>query len=66
MSIAENDRLLFAVPEACASLGGISRTTLWELVSRGELTRVNVGRRTFVTAKSLAAYVDRLTEAASA
>jgi hypothetical protein len=66
MSTTPTDRLLVPVPEACAALGGISRTTLWELVNRGEVIRVRVGRRSFVTAKSIAAYVDRLTEAASA
>lgn len=65
MIATESNRLLLAVPDACAALGGIGRTTLWELVSRGELTRVNVGRRSFVTMKSIAAYVDRLTEAQS-
>ena len=46
-------------------LGGVGRTTVYELIKRGELTQVHVGRRSFLTAKSLAAYVDRLTEAAS-
>jgi hypothetical protein len=61
----EPDRLIVPYDEARSILGGISRTTLWELVNRGEVTRVNVGRRGFITAKSIAAYVDRLTEAAA-
>ena len=47
-------------------LGGIGRTTTYELIDRGELVRVNIGRRAFITATSLAAYVDRLSAAASA
>lgn len=62
----EHDRLLLPYTEAMAALGGISRTTLWELVNRGEVIRVRIGARGFVTAKSIADYVDRLTAAASA
>jgi excisionase family DNA binding protein len=47
-------------------LGGVGRTTVYELIKRGELTQVHVGRRSFLTAKSLAAYVDRLSDATSA
>jgi hypothetical protein len=47
-------------------LGGIGRTTTYELIDRGELVKVNIGRRAFITTESLAAYVDRLTEAATA
>lgn len=62
----DTDRLLLPYSEAMAALGGISRTTLWELVNRGELVRVNIGARSFITAKSIAEYVDRLTAAATA
>lgn len=60
------DQLLIPVPAACASLGGVSRTTVYALVNQGELVKVNIGRRGFITAESLAAYVDRLAEAATA
>ena len=63
---SESDRLLVPYDEARRKLGDIGRTTMYELFERGELVRVNIGRRGFVTAKSLAAYVDRLSEAASA
>ncbi|GAC1411324.1 MAG: hypothetical protein NVS4B6_29740 [Mycobacterium sp.] len=49
-----------------AILGGIGRTILFELFDRDELVRVDIGRRGFVTAKSLAAYVERLFEAVTA
>ena len=62
----ETDRLLVPYDETRHKLGGIGRTTMYELFERGELVRVNVGRRGFVTAKSLAAYVDRLSEGTTA
>lgn len=62
----DTDRLLLPYDEAMHMLGDIGRTTLYELFGRGELVRVNIGRRGFVTAKSVAAYVDRLSKAVSA
>ncbi|WP_406813985.1 helix-turn-helix transcriptional regulator [Mycobacterium sp. M23085] len=59
-------RRLVSIPDARLELGGIGHTTLYELVKRGELKKVNIGRRGFITAESLVAYVDRLTEAATA
>jgi hypothetical protein len=59
-------RLLVPYDEVRTALGGIGRTTLYELFERNQLTQVHIGRRGFVTAESLAAYVDRLNEAASA
>jgi hypothetical protein len=58
--------LLIPIPRSCARLGGVSRTTLYELVNQGHLVKVNIGRRGFITAKSLAEYVDRLSAAATA
>lgn len=42
------------------ALGGITRPTIYKLIAAGELKSVHIGRRHFVTAASLAAYVDRL------
>lgn len=53
-------RLLYWLPEARAILGGIGHTTIYELFKQDQLKRVNIGRRSFVTAESIAAYVDRL------
>jgi hypothetical protein len=60
------EQLLVPIPDTCQRLGGVSRTTVYDLVNRDELVKVNIGRRGFITAKSLAAYVERLSEAASA
>jgi hypothetical protein len=57
---------LVSIPEARELLGGIGHTTIYDLINRGELLKVNIGRRGFITSESLAAYVDRLTEAAMA
>ena len=57
---------LVSIPEAREVLGGIGHSTIYELIKRGELTKVNIGRRGLITAESLAAYMDRLREDASA
>jgi hypothetical protein len=59
-------RLLVPIDDSCAALGNIGRTTLYELVKQRHLTKVNIGRRGFITAESLASYVDRLAGAAVA
>lgn len=59
-------QLLIPIPEARAQLGGIGHTTIYDLIKHRQLVKVNIGRRGFVTAESLAAYVHRLTEAATA
>lgn len=58
-------RLLIPIPQARADLGGIGRTTIYDLIKRRELVKVNIGTRSFITSESLAAYVDRLSTAAS-
>ena len=49
------DQLLVPIPAACSTLGNISRTTLYEKVNTGDLVKVNIGRRGFITSESLAA-----------
>jgi hypothetical protein len=53
-------RRLLPITEARQFLGGIGHTTIYELVNRGEIVKVNIGRRGFITSESLEAYVDRL------
>lgn len=60
-----DEPLLIPVPGTQSKLGGVSRTTVYKLVDSGELVRVNIGRRSFITAESLAAYVDRLSSGAA-
>lgn len=59
-------RLLIPLPESRQRLGGIGHSTIYALIGQGELVKVNIGRRSFITAESLAAYVNRLQEAATA
>lgn len=51
---------LIGIADAQKYLGGISRPTIYNLINRGEITRVNLGRRAMITRESLARYVDRL------
>ncbi len=48
---------LLSIPEAQNYLGGISRTTLYQLRDLGRVRFVKVGSRSFVTTQSLDAYV---------
>lgn len=63
--MATPEKRLVPITEARQVLGGIGTTTIYELFKRGELTKVNIGRRGFVTSDSLAAFLDRLSEEAA-
>lgn len=54
-----SDRLLLTVSEA-ASLLGIGRSTLYELVASGEVESVTIGRSRRVPVEAVATYVERL------
>lgn len=58
--------LIVSTPSARRLLGGIGHSTLYDLVNRGEIVKVNVGRRGFITRASIDAYVARLTDEATA
>ncbi|MCV7274890.1 helix-turn-helix domain-containing protein [Mycolicibacter arupensis] len=62
MQTRESVRQLVPIENAQKELGGIGRTTLYRLVKEGHLTRANIGRRSFITGESLAAYVSSITE----
>jgi excisionase family DNA binding protein len=64
--MGSTEKQLISIPEACDALGGIGVTTVYELIKRRELVKVNIGRRGFITADSLDAYVARLSAAAVA
>ena len=53
---------LTSIPGARAALGGIGHTTLYDLINKGELQKVNLGRRSFIVTESLDALIDRLTD----
>jgi tyrosine-protein phosphatase YwqE len=57
-----SQQLLVSIPDTCTELGRVSRTTVYDLVNRGLLTKVNIGSRGFITGDSLSAYVNSLIE----
>lgn len=60
----EDRQLLVPLPDTGSKhLGGLGITTVYRLIAEGELVKVNIGRRAFVTRKSIEAYVDRLAAA---
>lgn len=59
--MGETTRRLVPIPDARTDLGNIGHTTIYELVKRGKLEKVNIGRRSFITARSLDSYIDSLT-----
>jgi hypothetical protein len=58
--VSTKTKLLVSIPEARELLGGIGHSKLYELVNRGDIVKVNIGRRGFITSESLDAYVARL------
>ena len=64
--LTDTRRLLVPYEEARHQLGDIGRTKFYELIDTGQVVRVCIGRRGFITAESLAAYVGSLTAAQAA
>jgi excisionase family DNA binding protein len=50
-------RELYSVEEARSLLGGISRVTIYELLNNGELASVTIGRRRFIPAGAITAFI---------
>lgn len=59
------DSRLFSIPDTGLRMGGLSSSTVYELIKKGHLQKVNIGRRGFVTAESINAYIDQLSGAPS-
>ena len=51
------DRDLYKIDEARERLGGISRNTIYELMSSGRLASVKIGRRRFIPSEALESFV---------
>jgi excisionase family DNA binding protein len=58
-------RDLYTIEEARAQLGGISRNTLYDLLRNGELASIQIGRRRFISAAALDAFIATSTTTAS-
>ena len=54
------ERRLVPIPGTQTTLGGVSRSTVYDLINQGHLKKVSIGRRSFITAESLDAYVESL------
>jgi excisionase family DNA binding protein len=51
---------LVAMPDVPNYLGDISRSKVYELVASGELTRIRIGRRAFISGESIAGFLSKL------
>jgi hypothetical protein len=58
-----SERRLIPYEEARHMLGGISRTTLHELMEAGRIDRVKIGSRGFATMESIDRFVAELKDA---
>ena len=47
METMNAQKLVVPMPEARQVLGGIGHTMLYELINRGEILKVNIGRRSW-------------------
>jgi excisionase family DNA binding protein len=64
VTTASDDRLLLTLEEAAQCLA-VGRTTIYELVGRGELQTVTIGRCRRVPVSSLRSFVDQLVSRAA-
>ncbi len=51
--------VLHPVNEAMERLGGIGRTTLYEMIRQGQIGTVHIGHRVFIPSDEIAAFIDR-------
>jgi excisionase family DNA binding protein len=58
----ENEQLpvLVAMPEVPKYIGDISRSKVYELVAAGELRRIRIGRRAFISGESITGFLSKL------
>jgi excisionase family DNA binding protein len=52
-------RLINSIPQSQERLGGLSRSTIYELIYQGELEVLKIGRRTFITEESLKNFIQQ-------
>jgi excisionase family DNA binding protein len=53
-----SEKIAYTINEAAAA-SGLGRTTIYELITQGELPRVKVGARTLIRHRDLAAMLER-------
>ena len=57
--VIQIQRLLYSLEQASEVLGGLGRTSIFELIKAGEIKVVRIGRRTFISEKALTDFVQR-------
>lgn len=57
MTIEEHDRLAYPVNEAARLIGGLSRSTVYELIKSGEIKVIKVGTRTLIPRGELEVFI---------
>ena len=57
--VAKMERVLLTVPEACRALA-IERSKLYELLMRGELRSVSIGRARRIPASAIHEFIEKL------
>lgn len=55
------DRELYSIEDARFLLGGIARKTIYDLLNNGELASVVIGRRRFIPAAAITAFIGTTT-----
>ena len=58
MRVDDRERLLLRIPEAAERLS-VGRSTVYELVQRGELPTIHIGRSVRIPAEALRTWVER-------
>jgi excisionase family DNA binding protein len=53
-----SEKLAYTIPEAVVA-SGLGRTTIYELIKRGELARAKIGGRTVIRRQDLEAMLER-------
>jgi excisionase family DNA binding protein len=53
----EIQRFLYSLDQASEALGGLGKTTIFELIKTGALKVVRIGRRTFISQNALTEFV---------
>jgi excisionase family DNA binding protein len=59
------ERLLYTIGDVSQLLGGIARSYVYELLARGALSSIKLGRRRLIARQDLEEYVERLREGAA-
>ncbi|CAM3133395.1 Excisionase [Sphingomonas antarctica] len=56
------DEPFFSIPQTQAQLGGISRAHTYNLINRGDLELVKLGRKSLITGRSITGLKTKLLE----